>query len=104
MDFYIINMDEKETTNPSPLLLWRPFMKMAKTKIDVFKGSLTIEINDKVTKFLIFDEKKVKNGSFACFAINVFANLFQGTSKGKDRGRKMDEMVMIGGVDVKEPP
>ncbi|XVF31743.1 hypothetical protein REPUB_Repub17cG0018400 [Reevesia pubescens] len=82
-------MDDDKAINQSPLLLWRPFMKTAKTKIDVFKGSLTMEVDDEVAKFSVFDEEKVRNGPFACFTINVFTNLFQGTSKELEEERWM---------------
>ncbi|XVE99060.1 hypothetical protein REPUB_Repub03eG0164400 [Reevesia pubescens] len=47
-------MDDEEATSQTSLLLGRPFMKMTKTKIDVFKRSLTMEVNDKVTNFFFF--------------------------------------------------
>ncbi|XVF37188.1 hypothetical protein REPUB_Repub19eG0124600 [Reevesia pubescens] len=78
VDFNIIDMDDEEATNQNPLLLGRPFMKMAKTKIYVFKGSLTMEVDDEVAKFFIFDEEKIRNSPITCFAINVFSNFFQG--------------------------
>ncbi|XVF31944.1 hypothetical protein REPUB_Repub17cG0038600 [Reevesia pubescens] len=49
-------MDDEEATNPTPLLLGRPLMKMAKTKIDLFKGSQTMEVDDEMAKFLVFEE------------------------------------------------
>ncbi|XVE95940.1 hypothetical protein REPUB_Repub02eG0178800 [Reevesia pubescens] len=53
-------MNYDKATNQTPLLLGRPFMKMTKTKINVFKGRLTMKVDDEVTKFLVFDEEKNK--------------------------------------------
>ncbi|XVF17036.1 hypothetical protein REPUB_Repub10bG0082100 [Reevesia pubescens] len=95
VDFYIIYMDDDEATNQNFLLLGRPIMKMAKTKINVFKGSLTMEVNDEVAKFLVFDEEKVKNDPFTCFAIDMCANFFQGISKGRAKGMLIIKIVKI---------
>ncbi|XVF12084.1 hypothetical protein REPUB_Repub08aG0084200 [Reevesia pubescens] len=103
-DFYIIGMDDDEATNQTLLLLRRHFMKVAKTKINVFQGSLMMEVDDEVAKFLVFDEEKVRIGLFACFAIDMRVNFFQGTSKIRARGMAMDDIVMRNGRDVKEPP
>ncbi|CAH9119078.1 unnamed protein product [Cuscuta europaea] len=42
----------------TPILLGRPFLKTAKTKINVSSGSLTLEFNDKKVEFNIFDSTK----------------------------------------------
>ena len=38
-----------------PILLGRPFLKTARTKIDVHEGALTMEFDGEVIKFNIFD-------------------------------------------------
>ena len=54
-DFYVVDMvGEKHAT---PIILGRGFMKTARTKIDVYTGSLTMEfegniIKHNITKFL----------------------------------------------------
>ncbi|CAN6544107.1 unnamed protein product [Malus baccata var. baccata] len=43
-DFYVLEMDEDHTPT-LPILLGRPFMKTARTKINVFNGTLTLEFD-----------------------------------------------------------
>ncbi|XP_021825765.1 uncharacterized protein LOC110766709 [Prunus avium] len=45
-DFYVLEMEDSAHSTPLPILLGRPFMKTARTKIDVFKGTLTMEFDD----------------------------------------------------------
>ncbi|CAN6552189.1 unnamed protein product [Malus baccata var. baccata] len=45
VDFYILDMENSDRSPTLPILLRRPFMKTARTKIDVFKGTLTMEFN-----------------------------------------------------------
>ncbi len=55
-DFYILDMKDSALTSKSALILFgRPFLKAAKTKIDVDDGTLTIEFNGETVKFNIFD-------------------------------------------------
>ncbi|XP_027088528.1 uncharacterized protein [Coffea arabica] len=51
-DFYVFDMDDDHSPDPSPLLLGRPFMSTAQTKIDVNKGTLSMEFDGKIV-FLI---------------------------------------------------
>ena len=44
-DFYVLEMEDSAHSTPLPILLGRPFMKTACTKIDVFKGTLTMEFD-----------------------------------------------------------
>ncbi|KAM2352119.1 hypothetical protein ACFXTH_006838 [Malus domestica] len=44
-DFYVLDMEDSTHSTSLPLLLGRPFMKIARTKIDVFKGTLTMEFD-----------------------------------------------------------
>ena len=52
-------MEDNASLTPSPILLGRPFMKTAKTKIDVDKGKLTMEFDGVITEFDVF--KEIKN-------------------------------------------
>ena len=60
-DFYVLDMEDDTSPNPTPLLLGRPFLKTAKTKIDVDGGSLTMEFDGEVTYFKIFEADKHSN-------------------------------------------
>ncbi|CAN6704169.1 unnamed protein product [Malus baccata var. baccata] len=44
-DFYVLEMDESDHATSLPILLGRPFMKTARTKIDVFNGTLSMEFD-----------------------------------------------------------
>ena len=47
-DFYILDMEGESTTTKPPIILGRPFLKTAKTKIDVHAGTLSMEFGDSV--------------------------------------------------------
>ncbi|KAL5556378.1 hypothetical protein UlMin_038614 [Ulmus minor] len=54
-DFYVIDMCEDANSKAAPLLLGRPFMKTARTKIDVHNGTLTMEFDGESISFNIFE-------------------------------------------------
>ena len=62
---------------PTPLLLGRPFMKIAQTKIDVKNGSLTMEFDGEIASFKVLNEKGYPHDFQSCNAINVFDSLLQ---------------------------
>ncbi|KAL2243765.1 UNVERIFIED_CONTAM: Transposon Ty3-G Gag-Pol polyprotein [Sesamum indicum] len=47
-DFYVLDMREDNSPNSTSILLGRPFLKTARTKIDVHSGSLTMEFDDSI--------------------------------------------------------
>ena len=53
-DFYVLDV-ESNTKTSTPLLLGCPFMRTARTKIDVFEGNLTMEFDGEIIHFNIFD-------------------------------------------------
>ncbi|CAN6725445.1 unnamed protein product [Malus baccata var. baccata] len=44
-DFYVLEMDESDHAPSLPILFGRPFMKTARTKIDVYSGTLSMEFD-----------------------------------------------------------
>ncbi|XP_070672172.1 uncharacterized protein [Malus domestica] len=44
-DFYVLEMEDSGHSTSLPILLGRPFMKAARTKINVLKGTLTMEFD-----------------------------------------------------------
>ena len=54
-DFYVLDMEDEGSPMPTPLLLGRPFMKTARTKIDVYNGTLTMEFDGEIVHFNIFE-------------------------------------------------
>ncbi|XP_052484896.1 uncharacterized protein LOC105795966 [Gossypium raimondii] len=54
-DFYVIKMEEDSTPGSSDLLLGRPFLSTANTKIDVRSGTLTMEFDGEIVKFNVYN-------------------------------------------------
>ncbi|KAM1127936.1 hypothetical protein ACFX2B_037438 [Malus domestica] len=76
-DFYVLEMDESNHTPSLPILLGRPFMKTARTKIDVFNGTLTMEFDGEVINFNLSDSMKFPSENHSCFAIDIIDSLAQ---------------------------
>ncbi|CAN6716291.1 unnamed protein product [Malus baccata var. baccata] len=57
-DFYVLEMDESDHAPSLPILLGRPFMKTARTKIDVYSGTLSMEFDGEVVNFNLSDSIK----------------------------------------------
>ncbi|KAJ9189114.1 hypothetical protein P3X46_000445 [Hevea brasiliensis] len=72
-DFYILDMrdDSALSSNSAFILFGRPFLKTAKTKIDVDEGTLTIEFDGETVKFNIFDAMKYPVDDHSVFSIDV---------------------------------
>ncbi|KAK9713580.1 hypothetical protein RND81_06G036800 [Saponaria officinalis] len=72
-DFYVLDMEHD--SHAAPILLGRPFLKTASTKIDVSTGSLTMESDGQVVKFNIYDSMKYPRDDHSCFSISVLEPL-----------------------------
>ncbi|CAM8987044.1 unnamed protein product [Rhodiola kirilowii] len=46
--FYVLKMDDEGAQDQPPILFGRPFLKTARTKIDVDSGTLSMEVEDEV--------------------------------------------------------
>ncbi|KAL0288795.1 UNVERIFIED_CONTAM: hypothetical protein Scaly_2719800 [Sesamum calycinum] len=57
-DFYVLDMREDNSPNSTSILLGRPFLKTARTKIDVHAGALTMEFDGEIIRFNIFDSMR----------------------------------------------
>ncbi|XP_042415112.1 uncharacterized protein LOC122004263 [Zingiber officinale] len=68
-DFYILDMEGDVLMNRAPIILGRPFLKTARTKIDVHAGTLSMEIADVVVQFSIFDtlQQKKRHSIFSVY-------------------------------------
>lgn len=53
IDFIVLDMEEVENL---PIILGRPFLPTERTVIDVFKGELTMRVEDQVISFNVFKE------------------------------------------------
>ncbi|XP_027118714.2 uncharacterized protein [Coffea arabica] len=86
-DFYVLYMDDRSAPNPSPIILGRPFLSTAQTKIDVSKGTLTMEFDGEIVHFNIFDTMKHPVNSHSVFAMYTTNPSVQEFSKFACRGR-----------------
>jgi len=57
-DFYVLDMEEGFSHRSVPIILDRPFLKTARTKIDVYAGTLSMEFGDTIAHFNILDAMK----------------------------------------------
>ncbi|XP_074270211.1 uncharacterized protein LOC141593156 [Silene latifolia] len=76
-NLYVLDMEHDRHT--APILLGRPFMKIAKTKIDVFSGSLTMEFDGQVVEYNIFDVMKFPTDDHSLCLIDTFEPLVHDT-------------------------
>ncbi|CAN6579386.1 unnamed protein product [Malus baccata var. baccata] len=74
-DFYVLDMEESAHSTPVSILLGRPFMKIARTKIDVFKGTLTMEFDGEIIDFNISEAIKFPKDDHSCFSIDALDSL-----------------------------
>ncbi|XP_050123029.1 uncharacterized protein LOC126600502 isoform X1 [Malus sylvestris] len=70
-DFYVLEMEDSTHSSSLPILLGRPFMKTARTKIDVFKGTLSMEFDREVNDFNLSETIKYPSDDHSCFSIDI---------------------------------
>ncbi|CAN6685977.1 unnamed protein product [Malus baccata var. baccata] len=76
-DFYVLDMEDSAHSTSLPILLGRPFMKTARTKIDVFKGTLTMEFDGEVIDFNISETMRYLVDDHSYFSIDIIDSLAQ---------------------------
>ncbi|RDX96199.1 hypothetical protein CR513_21174, partial [Mucuna pruriens] len=54
VDFYVLDMEDETSGKGSTLILGRPFLMIARTKIDVHAGTLSMEFGDTLVQFNLF--------------------------------------------------
>ncbi|XP_042401233.1 uncharacterized protein LOC121991287 [Zingiber officinale] len=74
-DFYILDMEVDVLANRAPLILGRPFLKTARTKIDVHAGTLSMEIGDTVVRFSIFEAMKHPREDHSILSVDISEEL-----------------------------
>ncbi|KAM2805895.1 hypothetical protein COP1_046579 [Malus domestica] len=77
VDFYVLEMEDLAHFSSLPILLGRPFMKTARTKIDVFKGMLSMEFDGEVIDFNLSETIKYPSDDHSCFSIDIIDTLAQ---------------------------
>ncbi|CAN6697891.1 unnamed protein product [Malus baccata var. baccata] len=98
-DFYVLEMDESDHAPSLPILLGRPFMKTARTKIDVYSGTLSMEFDGEVVNFNLSDSIKYPSEDHSCFSIDIIDSLAQGYLD--DLNDDVLERVIIRGMELK---
>ncbi|TQD81555.1 hypothetical protein C1H46_032887 [Malus baccata] len=76
-DFYMLDMENAAHFPPPSILLGRPFMKTAQTKIDVAKGALTMAFGGDMIHFKILESNVNLTDVRSCFVIDVVENIGQ---------------------------
>src|SRR3954471_11631512 len=66
---------DKNKSCSNTIILGRPFMKTAKTKVDVDDGTMSMEFGDIVAKFNIFDAMKHPVEEHSVFNIELISEL-----------------------------
>ena len=86
IDFYILNMEDDHSPNSSPIILGRPFLKTARTKIDIYEGTLIMEFDEEIIKFNLFDTMKYPGDNYFVCSIDILDEVVQDIfeSSGKD--------------------
>ncbi|XP_051146370.1 uncharacterized protein LOC127261967 [Andrographis paniculata] len=86
VDFYVLDMRDDNSPNPSQILLGRPFMCIVQTKIDVKQGILSMEFDGEKVQFNISDAMKYPGESNVLYSLDVFYEIVQEilTASGKD--------------------
>ncbi|RDY13978.1 hypothetical protein CR513_01020, partial [Mucuna pruriens] len=87
-DFYVLDMEDKTSGKESTLILGRPFLMTARTKIDVHVKTLSMEFSDTLVQFNIFEAMRHSIEDHSLFGIDMIEELveeyFQLDSHNKD--------------------
>ncbi|PIN19322.1 hypothetical protein CDL12_08003 [Handroanthus impetiginosus] len=70
-NFYVLNMTEDNSPHSTQILLDRLFLRTSRTKINVQKGTLTMEFDGEIVKFDIYDTTKNPSNVSCVFAVDV---------------------------------
>jgi len=89
-DFYVLDMENNNKI--SQILLGRPFLKTAKTKIDIHSGMLTMESNGRLVNFNIYDTiKSHSDDNFAIFVDSLKVVKFNEIVINKNKDEKINK-------------
>ncbi|XP_027351173.1 uncharacterized protein LOC113862282 [Abrus precatorius] len=74
-DFYVLDMEDDFHANQPTLILGRPFLKTAKTKIDMHSGTLSMEFGDSKVHFNMFEAMRYPPEEHSIFHIDIIDSL-----------------------------
>ncbi|RDY07605.1 hypothetical protein CR513_08262, partial [Mucuna pruriens] len=76
-DFYVLDMEDGTSGKESTLILGRPFLMTARTKIDVHVGTLSMEFGDTLVQFNICEAVKHPTEDHSLFSIDIIEELVE---------------------------
>ncbi|RDX86625.1 hypothetical protein CR513_32020, partial [Mucuna pruriens] len=76
-DFYVLDMEDETFGKESTLILERPFLMIARTKINVHAGTLSMEFDDTLVQFNLFEAMKHPTEDHSLFGIDVIEVLVE---------------------------
>ncbi|RDX99940.1 Retrovirus-related Pol polyprotein, partial [Mucuna pruriens] len=76
-EFYVLDMEDETFWKGSTLILGRPFLMIAKTKIYVHVGTLSMEFGDNLVQFNIFEAMKHPIEDCSLFTIDLIDELVE---------------------------
>ncbi|RDX87505.1 hypothetical protein CR513_31006, partial [Mucuna pruriens] len=76
-DFYVLDMEDETFEKGSTLILGRPSLMTAKTKIDVHARTLSMEFGDNLVQFNIFEAMKHPTEDHSLFGIDLIDELVE---------------------------
>ncbi|RDX92581.1 Retrovirus-related Pol polyprotein, partial [Mucuna pruriens] len=76
-DFYVLDMEDETSGNESTLILGRPFLMTARTKIDVHAEMLSMEFGDTLVQFNIFEAMKDPTEDHSLFGIDLLDEIVE---------------------------
>ncbi|KAK8332421.1 hypothetical protein V6Z12_A10G137800 [Gossypium hirsutum] len=79
IEFYVIKIEEDSILGSSGILLGRPFLSTASTKIDMRSGTLTIEFDGEIVKFNVYDAISHPSEILDVNRVNIIDSLVEET-------------------------
>ncbi|RDX84347.1 Retrovirus-related Pol polyprotein, partial [Mucuna pruriens] len=76
-DFYVLDLEGEASRKESTLILGRPFLMTARTKIDIHTGTLSMEFGDTLVQFNIFEAMKHPTEDHSLFGIDMIKELVE---------------------------
>ncbi|RDX86847.1 hypothetical protein CR513_31772, partial [Mucuna pruriens] len=76
-EFYVLDMEDETSRKGSTLILGRPFLMIAKTKIDVHARTLPMEFGDTLVQFNILEAMKHPTEEHSLFGIDLIDELVE---------------------------
>ncbi|XP_071921856.1 uncharacterized protein [Coffea arabica] len=100
VNFYIVDMNDEYSTNSAVILMGRPFMSTARTKIDVHEGTLSVEFDGEKVMFNIFDAMKHPVDTESVNFVGMTNTIVQENFEQNFMGDKLDFVLQLGKTNL----